>query len=42
MTLFLFISAIIQSATTSGGYEELSDEEVCFDGDFDAQEVSGA
>ena len=29
----------LQSTAASGGYEELSDEEVSFDGDFDAQEV---
>lgn len=30
---------LLQSTAASGGYEELSDEEVSFDGDFDAQEV---
>ena len=33
---------MFQSAAASGGYEELSDEEVSFDGDFDAQEVGVA
>ncbi len=31
--------SLLQTTSAAGGYEELSDEEVSFDGDFDPQEV---